>query len=122
MSREYCDYILDQLSPLGGVSAKRMFGGFGLFRSGLMFGLVLEDTLYFKVGAETEKFYTDAKSEPFRYERAKKTVALSYWNVPAAVLDDTEELVSWARQACQTALTAQAKKPAKRKKAVKPKK
>ena len=112
MSREYCDYILDLLAPLRGVTARRMFGGFGLFRGGLMFGIILDDVLYFKVGDATRSEYEKRAAEPFRYARQSKTVALSYWNVPAAVLDDEERFIDWAGQACQTAREARdGKKP-----------
>lgn len=87
MSREYCDYILDQLAPLPGISAKRMFGGFGLFRQGLMFGIIIDDVLYYKTAASNRADYEAAGSEPFQYEAKKKTVTLSYWTVPAVALD-----------------------------------
>ena len=46
---EFVDYLLDLLKPLGGVSARRIFGGYGIFRDGLMFGLVADDQLFIKV-------------------------------------------------------------------------
>ena len=36
-------YLLELLAPLGPVSAKRMFGGVGLFHNGIMFGLIASD-------------------------------------------------------------------------------
>ncbi len=49
MSREVCDYLIDMLAPWAGVSARKMFGGFGLCRDGLMFALIADDTPYFRV-------------------------------------------------------------------------
>ncbi len=45
MSPDFRDYLLDQLAPMGGIEAKRMFGGGGLYRDGAMFGLVADDVL-----------------------------------------------------------------------------
>lgn len=118
MSREYCDYILDQLAPLPGISAKRMFGGFGLFRQGLMFGIIIDDVLYYKTASGNRAEYEAAGSEPFRYETKKKTVTLSYWAVPALALDDEDILLEWTRAACAAAVEA---KPKPKKKAVKTK-
>lgn len=96
MSREYCTHILDMLSPLGGVSAKRMFGGFGLFKSVLMFAIIIDDILYFKTGDSNRTDYETAGAEPFRYAAKGKTVTLSYWQVPAEALDDETTLLEWA--------------------------
>ena len=48
VSPEHLDYLFDILEPLGPVRAKRMFGGAGLFLDGTMFGLIIDDILYFK--------------------------------------------------------------------------
>ncbi len=49
VSPEFRDYILEMLAPLGGVTARRMFSGAGLYRDGTIFGLIAGDILYFKV-------------------------------------------------------------------------
>lgn len=106
MSCDYCDYILDLLSPARRTTAKRMFGGFGLFRDGLMFGLIVDDMLHFKVGAATQAEYEGLKSEPFRYMRKGKSIALSYWQVPVSVIEDEAALQEWANKAYRTAIAA----------------
>jgi DNA transformation protein and related proteins len=42
-------YLLELLAPLGPISARRMFGGVGLFHGGMMFGLIARDELFLKV-------------------------------------------------------------------------
>jgi len=115
MSREYCDYILDELTPLRGVTAKKMFGGFGLFKGGLMFGIILDEVLYFKTGTSNRADYEAAKMEPFQYAAKGRTVTLSYWQAPPEALDDADTLILWAEKACLAAREAQDKKPKKRK-------
>ncbi len=47
--REYVAHIVDLLQFIGPVESKSMFGGFGMFLEGLMFGLVAGNELYLKV-------------------------------------------------------------------------
>jgi DNA transformation protein len=86
-----------------------MFSGAGLFRGALMFGLVADDVLYFKVGDANRGAYLDAGARPFTYRRRGAVASLtSYYEVPAAVLDDPDALVRWA-QAARAAAQAAAK-------------
>ena len=96
VSREYLDYIADQLKPFGPVTMKRMFGGAGLYHQGAFFGLVADDVLYFKVNDTNKADYEAAGSGPFK---PFGTYAMSYYEVPADVLEDPDELGLWARKA-----------------------
>lgn len=42
------DFLLDQLSAAGGISAKKMFGEYCLYLAGKPVGLVCDDQLYLK--------------------------------------------------------------------------
>ena len=44
VSRGFQDFVLDLLEPLNPVS-RRMFSGVGLFHGGVMFGLLVRDTM-----------------------------------------------------------------------------
>ena len=48
INQEYLEYITQQLTEFGDFEIKRMFGGVGLFRDGLMFGLIGKDKLHLK--------------------------------------------------------------------------
>ncbi len=102
----YADFVLEQLEPLGGVGARRMFGGVGLFRDGLMFGLIATDTLYLKVDDMTRGDYEAAGAGPFLYVREGREIALSYYEAPAELFDDPDELSDWARRAFEAAMRA----------------
>ncbi len=100
VSRDFLDHIADQLRGFGPFAFRRMFGGAGLFRDGLMFGLVTRDTLHFKVGDGNRADYLAAGAKPFTYQRLGAAATLtSYYEVPAAVLDDPDALADWARAA-----------------------
>lgn len=113
-SREFCDYILDLLSDVGGVTSRSMFGGFGLYKGGVMFSLIADDVLYYKVGPDNLGDYEAADSEPFTYSGKSKPIQMSYWRLPEDVLEDADDLRNWTLKAYDCALKAKAKKPAKK--------
>lgn len=120
-SHEYCDYVLDLLSEVDGVSARSMFGGFGLYKGGVMFALIADDVLYYKVGTGNRADYEEAGSEPFTYSGKNKPIQMSYWQVPEDILEDSDDLRQWTLKAFDVALKAKkpkrkAKPKAKRKK------
>lgn len=91
-------FVLDQLDDLGGVTAKSMFGGTGLYCRGLFFGIVARDQLYLKVDGETRAEFENAGSRPFK-PYADRPGTMQYYNVPVDVLESAPELVRWARRA-----------------------
>ncbi|MEZ5453636.1 MAG: TfoX/Sxy family protein [Thiothrix sp.] len=116
---EYVTYLLELLAPLGQVSARSMFGGHGIYRDDVMFGLVADETLYFKVTTDNQAAYEQAGSQPFSYSKKDGKVAvMSYWTVPADLLEDQDQLLEWAREAYNIALKSKA--PPKRRKTTKP--
>lgn len=118
VSGDFRRYVLDQLHRLGSVSARPMFGGVGLYNGDLFFALIDNDTLYFKVNDSTRPRYVALGMKPFRpFPDDPSREMGGYFEVPADVLEDAEQLVTWARQASEVALRArQAKRksPAKR--------
>ena len=103
-SREYLQYILEQLANLSHVSSRRMFGGFGLYSGSQFFALVFGDILYFKVGDATRADYESRGMRRFQPYKDKPLLSMSYYEVPADVLEDADELVVWARRAVEAAL------------------
>ena len=106
VSPDYLDHLLDQFTVFGPVDARRMFGGVGLFRGGLMIALVSGDTLYFKVDDGNRGAFEAAGLGPFTYGARGERVVLSYYEAPAEVFDDPDELARWARSAHEAALRA----------------
>ena len=106
----FVEFVRDQLRPWGGVMARRMFSGQGLFRNGTMFALVHDDTLYLRTDPVNEGDFAAAGMEPFRYRRNGRAVALGYREVPADVLDEADRLAAWAEKAYAAALRRAAPK------------
>jgi len=117
VSKEYLEYVLDQLESIGPVISKRMFGGVGLYSDALFFGLIDDDILYFKVDDLTRHYYLQANSKGFD-PYGDGNASLSYYSVPAEVLEDTDELKVWAAASIEAARrkAATSKRRAPRKK------
>jgi len=96
VSEEYLDYVIDQLSCIGEVTAKKMFGGVGLYHNALFFGLIASDVLYFKVDDENRPSYLKAGAKPFQ-PYGEESSSMSYYEVPVDVLEDVDRLRSWAK-------------------------
>lgn len=111
-SREFSDYVVELLEPLGAVRAKRMFGGYGLYLDSLMFALIADDTLYVKADAENRGEYEKREMAPFHYQRQGKTVTIAYHAVPAEALDDRGDLLALARLGFAAALRGRKPAPA----------
>lgn len=105
VSEGFRAFVLDQLSELGDVTPRPMFGGLGLYRDGLFFGIVAGDVLYLKVDDATRGDYTAAGMPPFKpYPHRAGT--MQYYAVPPDVLESPIELAAWARKALSVAARA----------------
>jgi DNA transformation protein and related proteins len=93
------DYVIEQLAAFGSVTSRPMFGGNGLFKGGVMFGLINDGELYFKVDDTSRADFEAKKSHPFTYEARGRKIALSYWFVPEDVIENAEDLQTWAGKA-----------------------
>ena len=100
----FAEFLREQLAPLGRVTMRRMFGKTGVFCNGLMFGMVTNDTLYFRVDDHNRAVFKEAESAPpLNYEKKGRTIDLSFWRAPERLLDEPDELVTWARAALAAA-------------------
>jgi DNA transformation protein len=103
------DEFTARLTPMGPVTGRRMFGGFGIFMEGLMFGLIAHDILYFKVDDGNRADFEAAGSQPFSYQGKSKPVRMSYWKVPEQILADSAALIDWGENAHAAARRAKRK-------------
>lgn len=111
---QYVDYVLDLLSPFGNIKARKMFGGYGIYKDSIFFAIIIDNILYFKVGTNNQHRYESYGSKPFSYEgKSKKTVTMSYWELPMDILEDNTNLAQWVALAVHDAIKT--KKPAKKK-------
>ena len=109
-------YLLDLLENLGEVEAKSMFGGYGLYLDGLMFGIVADDEFYIKVDDQTRPEFESLGLEPFVYVKKGKEFSMSYYHPPVEVLEVARELCDWATKGVGAANRSNRKKKKKPKK------
>ena len=114
--REYVAHIVDLLQFFGPVESKSMFGGFGVFLEGLMFGLIAGNELYLKVDTENRQDYEDLGLQAFSFGKNGKEFKMSYYQAPEEAMEDAELLSAWASNAYGAAMRAAGKKGGKRKK------
>jgi DNA transformation protein len=107
----FAECLREQLAPLGRVTMRRMFGKTGVFCDRLMFGMVTDDTLYFRVDDDNREAFKEAESfPPLNYDKKGRTIDLSFWRAPERLLDEPDELVTWARAALAAARRVAAKR------------
>jgi DNA transformation protein and related proteins len=103
------DFLIDLFADFGPVTIRRMFSGFGISADGTNFALALRGGLYLRADDQTIPHFEAEGSGPFQYQQRKtaKTVTVnSYWQLPARLFDDSEELAAWARAALAAAQRA----------------
>ena len=100
-------FVLEQLAGVTSVRARAMFGGVGLYAGEVFFGILAADTLYLKVDDTNRGRYEAAGMAPFK-PYADKAMTMPYYQVPAGVLEDGDELAAWARAAVRVAERAKA--------------
>ena len=116
--RAFAEFVLDQMADIPGIGKRAMFGGFGIYRDGLMFALIADEQLYFKASDHLADDFTALGLQPLLYESRGKAVSLKYYQAPESVFEQSEQMLLWADKAYQCALRAamaKYRKPLRRK-------
>lgn len=106
----FVDYVVDTLSAFGEIKSKSMFGGHGIYKDGVIVGLIIEDELFFKVDESNKQDYIDHNSSPFSYDRGDKVISMSYWRVPLDILEDSDPLGIWVEKSFEASQKVKRKK------------
>lgn len=101
---EFVSYLSEVFYEFGDINSRKMFGGFGIYHQGLMFGLVADDELYLKADATSLPEYERNNCSAFEYTKNNKTFKMSYYLAPEIIYDDPEEAKKWADLAYQSAV------------------
>jgi DNA transformation protein len=116
------DFLIDLFADFGPVTIRKMFSGYGISADGTNFALALRAGLYLRADEQTIPQFEAEGATPFQYQTRTKTVTVnSYWQLPARLFDDSEELADWARAALAAAQRAALRKRPKARKAAKSK-
>jgi DNA transformation protein len=101
---DFIPFVQELLEDWAPVSARRMFGGHGLYHEGLMFAIIMDQRLYLKADEVNRPEFEALGLAPFTYAMKGRDVALSYWAAPDAIFDEPSVAVRWARSAWDAAL------------------
>lgn len=107
---EYVDYLEEVFDSFGPVTARKMFGGYGIYHEGVMFGLVADDTLYLKADAVNSADFRKEGLEQFQYSKSGKLIRMSYYEAPERIMEDRDEAAIWAHRSFEAALRARTSK------------
>lgn len=105
---DFVEHVAELLAPLGTVRVKSMFGGHGVYIDEVFMAIIASDTLWFKVDDGNRGDYEALGSAPFR-PFDDKAMVMSYYEVPADILDDRVAIVGWARKAVDAGLRSRGK-------------
>lgn len=110
--RAFVEYLSEVFERFGPIQSKRMFGGYGLYRDGIMFALVADDVLFLKADDETSGFFEAMGLGHFEYVKHEKVVKMSYYLAPEEIFDDPDSAYTWAQRAHEAAMRS--KRPKKK--------
>jgi len=91
------DFVLEQLEELGDIRCRAMFGGYGIYHGDVFFGIIFKGSLYFKTSEKTRPDYIRQGMKPF--SPGKNQTLITYYEVPADILEESGELLEWASKA-----------------------
>jgi DNA transformation protein len=106
---EFVMFLHEVFEEFGDIRARRMFGGYGIYHDGVMFGLVAADRLYLKTNDSTRAAFISMGLGPFEYKKKGKTIVMSYYLAPEEIFEDRDKAAHWARLAHRVALEASQK-------------
>lgn len=68
--KSFVDFVTGQINNVGEITAKKMFGEYGLYADGKLFGLICDNKLFIKP-TQTGREFIGAVNESPPYEGAK---------------------------------------------------
>lgn len=112
MSRysEFVEFVIEQMSFIGGLRVRAMFGGHGVYQDDCIFAILVEDRLYFKADSTTRDEFEAKGLSPFTYVARGKSVTMQYFEAPPEVFEEPEAMRSWVQKALGVALRAKGSK------------
>lgn len=107
LSPEFYRSTLDRLSSIRPITAKRMFGGAGVYLDGAFFCVLDDDKIFFKVDSKTATEYEAAGMGPWMMGGQPND---KYRELPPHVLDHDDLLGEWMDASARVASVGGKKK------------
>ncbi len=96
-NKDFHDYVVfDLLGDIDGITSRGMFSGFGIYKDGVIFAIIIGDELYLKTNDDSRKYFEENGSRPFSFSKKDgKVYTTKYWLVPEEIFDNREEFKVW---------------------------
>lgn len=114
VGNDFLNYVIEQISAVGSLRPKRMFGAVGLYSGEHFFAVIDDDTLYLKTDETNCEEFKARGMRRFMPNPDQPAGSMAYYEVPADVLEDREEMVIWARKSVAVSAASAARKRAKK--------
>ena len=102
----------DVLGGIEGITVRPMFGGYSIYKNGVIFALIVKgDKLYFKADEKTEADFEKFGSRQFVYcyPNSNRQITMPYWELPAEIMEDKETIKEWVEKSYQASLRSNKK-------------
>jgi DNA transformation protein len=100
-------YVTEQLSFLGRISSRSIFGATGIFIDERLLGIVVdEETLYLHTGPTNRDDYLSRGMPQFKPYPNAFDLTTDHHRVPSEVLSDVDQLRDWGERALRAAIEA----------------
>ena len=93
-------FVKDLFSGVGTLTTRKMFGGLSIYADGVIFALIISTgALMIKAKGALASDLAAQGSQQFIHDgKDDKRVAMPYWTLPDAAMDEPELACDWARR------------------------
>lgn len=98
-SKQRTEHSKKQLSPLGKIDTRSLFGGYSLSVEKVVFALVSEGELYLRACENMKAYVTERQPSPLVFIKRGMPVVLNYYRVDGTLWNDPSSLLSLSRSA-----------------------
>ena len=102
VNQDYLDFIIDQMSSFEGFETKKMFGGIGFFKEGIMFGLLGKNVFHLRTDDTNREDFEAHGMKGFMASETKK--GMPYFEVPVNILENKDEFTLWVAKSYEVAV------------------
>lgn len=99
-------YVAEQLSSLGRISSRAIFGGVGVFIDDRLLGIVMGDKVYLHTDKSNLDDYVARGMQQFKPYPNAFDLTTDHHEVPSEVVNDAEQLKIWGARALNAAIEA----------------
>ena len=101
-STTFLDYILNDIfSEIDNITSKPMFSGWGIYKDGIIFALIIQNELYFKTDEHNRPQFLERNSQPFKYDKKGKVICTSYWLLPPEIIENKTVIPEWVKSSVE---------------------